>query len=213
MVKTTLDTNIIVSAFVEEDACVKIVDGFLSKEKSDSDNNFLTPAVLDELTFLFVRFQSLLHNTKTIMERKKWSFIESYTELERTIDGGSGGSLANAFGNLILFVEKSEARGLTIQTIIDMLKQKVARWYRLDIQVSPSFDTVRARGTEVDEIKKDIVSKKINKKGDALILAQLILFNRITMNDIQLYTKNTDDFNSLLDAWKELCPFISVVSP
>jgi hypothetical protein len=83
----------------------------------------------------------------------------------------------------------------------------------LDIATSPSYDIVRERGDEIDEIKRAIVTKKINKKGDASILAQLILFNRITLNDVQFYTKNIVDFNSSSDAWKELCPFISVFSP
>lgn len=79
MVKRTLDTNIIVSAFVEEEACVRRVDAFLSKEELDSGNNFLTPAVLDELNDLFVRFLQILQNIKTIMDRTKQSLTKSYS--------------------------------------------------------------------------------------------------------------------------------------
>ena len=101
MFKTTLDTNIIVSAFTEETACKNLVDTFLSEENLSNGNYFLTPAVLDELTGLFTRFMQLFHEIKTIMKNKKKSFIESYKELENTIDGGPNKSLANAFGNLI----------------------------------------------------------------------------------------------------------------
>lgn len=213
MAKTTLDTNIIVSAFTEEERCVRILDNFLSKERLDSDDSFLTPAVLHELDTLFARFQEVLHQIKTIMERKGESLSDSYDHLEEFVDGSQNGSLANGFSNLVQFIKKCDNRGLSIELIRTMITQKLARLHRSDINVAPSFDTVRDREKEINELIETIMNKKINKEGDATILAQLILFNRLTSNDIQLYTRNTADFDSSSDAWKEICSFISVINP
>lgn len=213
MAKTTLDTNIIVSAFTEEEICVKILDNFLSKDRLDSGDSFLTPAVLHELDILFARFQEVLHQIKTIMERKGESLSDSYDHLEEFVDGSQNGSLANGFSNLVQFIKKCDNRGLSIELIRTMITQKLARLHRSDINVAPSFDTVRDREKEINELIETIMNKKINKEGDATILAQLILFNRLTSNDIQLYTRNTADFDSSSDAWKEICSFISVINP
>jgi len=213
MIKSTLDTNVIVSSFTEEKACVKRVDSLLSKNEPSSENDFLTPAVINEVDKLFTGFLQVIYNVKMIMERKKQSFTDSYREYETTVDDGPGGSLSNKFGNLINFVKKCESRGLAIKTIIETFKQRISRFHRPDISVQPSCDTVREKYTELSALKENIEKKKIGKGNDTIIIAQLILLHQITGNDIYFYTQNRSDFDTMSSGWKELCPFISVFSP